>query len=89
MPPGPKQLTDTAQPTTAAAAQSQQSKEATPVPDGQAPTKAPLAGVNISSSAFQDTRTLMEAFTLLSKYGDEYMDENSLVGEPGSFILTK
>ncbi|KAL1981314.1 hypothetical protein VTN96DRAFT_2807 [Rasamsonia emersonii] len=89
MPPGPKQLTDTSQQTTAAAAQSQQSKEGTPVPDGQAPTKAPLAGANVSSSAFQDTRSLMEALTLLSKYGDEYMDENPLVGEPGSFILTK
>ncbi|KAL1965249.1 hypothetical protein VTN77DRAFT_6003 [Rasamsonia byssochlamydoides] len=84
MPPGPK-LLDTAQPT----AQPQPSKEGTPAPDGPAPTKAPLAGANVSSTTFQDTRSLMEAFNLLSRYGDEFMDENPLVGEPGSFILSK
>ena len=81
MPPGPK-LLETSQPMA-------QSKETTPAPDTQSQTKAPLAGGNVSDTAFQDTRSLMEAFTLLSRYGDEFMDENPLIGEPGSFILSK
>ncbi|KAL2007316.1 hypothetical protein VTN00DRAFT_8754 [Thermoascus crustaceus] len=87
MPPVPKSI-DVAQP---GAAQAQQSKESTPMPEAaaQPQTKAPLAGTNVSTSTFQDTRSLAEAFNLLSKYGDEFMDENPLVGEPGSFILSK
>lgn len=42
-----------------------------------------------ASSAIQDTITLGESFSLLAKFGDEYMDESPLVGEPGSFILSK
>jgi mediator of RNA polymerase II transcription subunit 6 len=34
-------------------------------------------------------KTLAESFTLLSRYGDEYMDESPLMGEPGSFILSR
>lgn len=79
--------------TTAAAAQqtSQQSKETTPIPevsDSQAAGKAGL-GVSTTSSSYQDTRSLAEAINLLTRYGDEYMDENPLVGEPGSFILSR
>ena len=33
--------------------------------------------------------SLAESFALVSKYGDEYMDETALVGEPGSFILSR
>jgi hypothetical protein len=84
MPPGAT-LLEASHPT----AQPQHSKETTPAPDSQAQTKAPVAGANVSSTTFQDTRSLMEAFTLLSRYGDEFMDENPLVGEPGSFILSK
>lgn len=54
-------------------------------------TKNSLVGAHTSSagSALQDTKTLAESFALLSRYGDEFMDENPLVGEPGSFILSK
>lgn len=80
MPPLPKH-TDTAQP--------QQSKENTPMPDAHTQSKASLAGSTMSGSTWEDTRNLMESFALLSKYGDEYMDENPLVGEPGNFILSR
>ena len=42
-----------------------------------------------SGSTVQDTRNLAEAFSLFSRYGDEFMDDSPLVGEPGSFILSK
>lgn len=59
------------------------------MPDAPALSKTALTGANVNTNSFQDTRNLVEAFGLLSKYGDEYMDENPLVGEPGSFILSK
>jgi len=42
-----------------------------------------------SSAAIQDARNLAEAFNLLSRYGDEFMDDHPLIGEPGSFIISK
>ena len=86
LPPAPKQ-TETGQ----AGMQSQQSKEDTPMPDAEAQTKGALVGSQDSNTGamIQDTRTLAESFSLLSRYGDEYMDENPLVGEPGSFILSR
>ncbi|OJJ38499.1 hypothetical protein ASPWEDRAFT_36143 [Aspergillus wentii DTO 134E9] len=73
--------------------ESQQSKESTPMPDADSQTKnqAPLVGsqANNTGSVLQDTRTLAESFGLLTRYGEEYMDDNPLVGEPGSFILSK
>lgn len=79
---------------------SQQSKENTPMPDvpppstadTQASAKAGLSIANTSTStntSFQDTRSLGEAFNLFTQYGDEFMDENPLVGEPGSFIMSR
>lgn len=35
-----------------------------------------------------DTDALYESFRLFSKYEKEYMDENPLIGEPGSFVFT-
>jgi mediator of RNA polymerase II transcription subunit 6 len=75
---------------------SQQSKENTPMPDAtqssagetQSTGKAGL-GVTTTSSTFKDTRNLAEAFHLFTKYGDEFMDEQPLTGEPGSFILSR
>lgn len=32
---------------------------------------------------------LAESYSLSLRYGNEYMDENPLVGEPGSFIMSK
>ncbi|KAF9883304.1 hypothetical protein FE257_003762 [Aspergillus nanangensis] len=85
MPPVAK-LTDPGQP----ASQSQQSKENTPMPDADA-TKASLSAASTTntSTVFQDTRTLAESFNLVTQYGDEYMDEKPLVGEPGSFIMSR
>ena len=75
---------------------SQQSKENTPMPDAgpsstadtQSESKAGL-GISTASSSFQDTRSLADSFNLFTQYGDEYMDEAPLVGEPGSFILSR
>ncbi|RAL07764.1 mediator complex subunit MED6 [Aspergillus homomorphus CBS 101889] len=86
LPPAPKQVDTAGQ---LAGAQAQQSKESTPMPD--ASTKTPLVGSQAAQtgSVYQDTRTLAESFSLLTRYGDEFMDENPLVGEPGSFIMSK
>ncbi|PYH48262.1 mediator complex subunit MED6 [Aspergillus saccharolyticus JOP 1030-1] len=87
LPPTSKPTDTAAQPPGAPA---QQSKENTPMPD--APMRAPLVGSQVAQtggSVSQDTRTLAESFSLLSRYGDEFMDENPLVGEPGSFIMSK
>ncbi|BCS02372.1 mediator complex subunit MED6 [Aspergillus luchuensis] len=87
MPPALKQA-DASQPGT----QSQQSKENTPLPDADAAGKASLVGssqVVGTGSNLQDTRTLAESFNLLRRYGEEFMDEHPLVGEPGSFILSR
>ncbi|OJJ43800.1 hypothetical protein ASPZODRAFT_135825 [Penicilliopsis zonata CBS 506.65] len=88
MPPASRS-TDLNQP---AGAQSQLSKENTPLPDADTQAKAPLVGggsAGQTSSTLQDTRALAEAFQLFARYGDEFMDENPLVGEPGSFVMSK
>ncbi|KAK2861301.1 Mediator of RNA polymerase II transcription subunit 6 [Arthroderma sp. PD_2] len=66
----------------------QAGKETTPVPGTQSTTtSAPPS--KLGSAATQDMRNLSDALNLLSRYGDEYMDEMPLVGEPGSFIISK
>ncbi|CRG88835.1 hypothetical protein PISL3812_05870 [Talaromyces islandicus] len=89
MPPGPKAV-DAPQTTSQL---SQQSKEITPVPDSQGSAKTSLTTTstttNVKDTSYQDTRNLMEAMNLLSRYGDEFMDETPLSGDPGSFILSK
>ncbi|KAJ5921512.1 hypothetical protein N7466_009838 [Penicillium verhagenii] len=75
---------------------SQQSKENTPMPeaappstsDTQATSRAGL-GISNTNSSYHDTRSLAESFSLFTKYGDEFMDETPLVGEPGSFIMSR
>ncbi|KAF7718702.1 Uncharacterized protein PECH_001482 [Penicillium ucsense] len=74
----------------------QQSKENTPMPDATQPSGAETQtsskanlGVSAGSSSYQDTRNLAEAFSLFKRYGDEFMDEHPLTGEPGSFILSR
>ncbi|OXV11448.1 hypothetical protein Egran_00792 [Elaphomyces granulatus] len=88
-PPIPKALDSFSQPSSQLSSQFQQSKEATPMPDIQAQAKASLAGASTSFSSNEETRNLTEALALLSRYGDEFMDETPLVGEPGSFIFSK
>ncbi|KAL2855502.1 RNA polymerase II transcription mediator complex subunit Med6 [Aspergillus pseudoustus] len=70
----------------------QTSKENTPMPDADAPgkTQQSLEGAQVGiSSTVHDMKTLAESFNLLSRYGDEFMDESPLKGEPGSFILSR
>lgn len=45
-------------------------------------------GKTASGPNFADMQTLVESFTMFQKYRDEYMDENPLVGEPGSFTFS-
>ena len=40
------------------------------------------------SSSTQDSRLLARSFQTYLEFGDEYMDENPLIGEPGSFSFT-
>ncbi|KAL4877680.1 mediator of RNA polymerase II transcription subunit 6 [Aspergillus karnatakaensis] len=71
--------------------QPQTSKENTPMPDVDATNKTQsLVGAQgDDSSTVQDMRVLVDSFNLLSRYGDEFMDESPLMGEPGSFILSR
>ncbi|KAJ5934025.1 hypothetical protein N7454_006354 [Penicillium verhagenii] len=56
--------------------------------DTQATSSAGL-GISNTNSSYHDTRSLAESFSLFTKYGDEFMDETPLVGEPGSFIMSR
>ncbi|KAL4926488.1 mediator complex subunit MED6 [Aspergillus undulatus] len=84
LPPAPKP-TDTSQP----GVQTQTSKENTPMPDAGAANKSFTSTQSGTGSTVSDMRSLAESFQLLAKYGDEYMDESPLMGEPGSFILSR
>jgi len=70
----------------------QPSRESTPMPDAvQAgiTDTATTSTVQTSSTVnIADTQTLFESFGQFLRYGKEYMDENPLVGEPGSFVFT-
>src|SRR5947209_5105414 len=70
---------------------SQQSKETTPVLGSQ-PDALRKSTKNLPDSQapnFQETRTLLEAINMSRRYGNEYMNEMPLVGEPGNFRLSK
>jgi len=56
----------------------------------EASAKAPAVTATATSSTMNvaDTDALYESFRLFSKYEKEYMDENPLIGEPGSFVFT-
>ena len=88
MPPVPK-------PTSSAAGSlqaTQASKETTPMPDTQSSllsSKAPLASGKASATDIRGTALLSGSLKLASRFDGEFMDENPLVGEPGSFILQK
>lgn len=60
------------------------------MPDADSTKAGPMGAQSTDEkSAIQDTRTLAESFNLFMQYGDEFMDENPLVGEPGSFIMSR
>ena len=62
------------------------------MPDTQVSMKSTKASQLSEKSSIPDLRgtsLLADSFSLSNVYGAEYMDENPLVGEPGSFILQK
>ncbi len=70
----------------------QASKETTPMPGTQETSlsaKAPLASRLTSDSDYPSLQLMAESYSLSLRYGKEYMDDNPIVGEPGSFILSK
>jgi len=60
----------------------QASKENTPLPDSLQ-SKKPVTSSN--SSTYLSSRLLEETLNISMKYGDEYMDENPITGQPGEF----
>lgn len=54
---------------------------------GRAGRPANIATALSTNTAAQGARSLAESLNLTVRYKSEYMDENPLVGEPGSFIL--
>ncbi len=63
----------------------QASKEATPLPEPLQSKKSPTS---TNSSTFFSSRLLEETLNITLKYGDEYMDENPITGQPGEFHLS-
>jgi len=88
-------LPDTSKPFAAAISTNptQSSKDSTPMPgtqDNAASSKAPLSTTRSAPNAEQSAlQTLSESLNLCLTYGSEYMDSSPLVGEPGSFRVTK
>jgi mediator of RNA polymerase II transcription subunit 6 len=58
------------------------------MPDISAPSKK-LPDQPAEDGAKLDMRTLAESLHLSNAYRTQYMDDNPLVGEPGSFIMHK
>ena len=70
----------------------QTSKESTPMPgtqDTTASTKAPLSTARSTGAEQSALQALSESLNLSLTYSSEYMDTNPLVGEPGSFRVTR
>lgn len=56
--------------------------ESVPLPDSQASSHASI------KANTQDSALLAQSFKMALEFGDEYMDENPLLGEPGHFHFT-
>jgi mediator of RNA polymerase II transcription subunit 6 len=67
----------------------QTSRANSPVPEPASQTHA-LSQASAAKEASQgnDDRAIWDSFNLSMQFGSEYMDENPLVGEPGSFVLS-
>jgi len=61
------------------------SRAASPIADTASQTSARQGK---ESSHQDDDRAIFNSFNLAIRYGSEYMDENPLTGEPGSFKLS-
>jgi mediator of RNA polymerase II transcription subunit 6 len=66
---------------------SQVSKENTPLPESLNNQKKNLPS-STSSSTYLSSRLFEESLNISLKYGDEYMDENPITGQPGDFHLS-
>jgi mediator of RNA polymerase II transcription subunit 6 len=64
----------------------QASKENTPMPDSLQTSKKDNSSAN--NSTFLDSRLLEQSLYTHLNYGDEYMDENPITGQPGEFHLS-
>lgn len=75
----------------------QTSKESSPIPvatpmpatQDTVSTKGLAAPKTASDTDYQGLQMQAESYNLLRLYGNEYMDENPIVGEPGNFKLAK
>lgn len=56
-----------------------------PPPSSQASISQPTGTKPMAKTNTTDARTLFDSFALSLRYGHEFMDENPLKGEPGSF----
>src|SRR6187402_1090788 len=65
----------------------QASKEATPLPESLRNAKKPPSSTTNGSNFFSSL-VLEETLNITLKYGDEYMDENPITGQPGEFHLS-
>ncbi|KAL8778206.1 MAG: hypothetical protein Q9213_007514 [Squamulea squamosa] len=86
LPPAPKSLVSAT-----STQMSQTSKESTPMPGTQdsASVRSLSTSRLLSTHDFESPQLLQASFELSMRYGHEYMDDNPLVGEPGSFIISK
>ena len=66
----------------------QGSKETTPLPDALPGSKKAPPAANTNASNYLDIKLLEESLNITLKYGDEYMDENPITGQPGDFHLS-
>jgi mediator of RNA polymerase II transcription subunit 6 len=71
-----------------------QSRAGTPLPESQSQSQARSSAKSAVSeqqqgtadlTSLEDDAMLMQSFQATIKYGDEFMDENPLIGEPGNF----
>ncbi len=65
----------------------QASKENTPLLDSLQNLKKPTSSMPTSGSNYLDNQLLEETINITLKYGDEYMDEIPITGQPGDFHL--
>lgn len=62
-------------------------REGTPMPDSQQSSKKPDASTQTDEQL--SNQMLADTINISLKYGDEYMDENLVTGQPGAFHLSK
>jgi len=68
----------------------QASKEPTPLPDSLQPSRSALTTSNRNTdiSTYLSGKLFEESLIITQRYGDEYMDENPITGQPGEFHFT-